>query len=92
MKVVTPFLSTMLMAVAAPVLANDIEGIIESVDSEEETFVVQGITFETGATTFYDDGLKEFSDLHEGIRVEVDFQYQDGRHVATQIEREDPDH
>ncbi len=80
---------SILLVVAMPAHANDIEGIIESIDTEEETFVLQGITFETGATTFYDDGLKEFSDLHEGIRVEVDFQFQDGRHVATQIELED---
>lgn len=80
---------SILLVVTMPAYANDIEGIIESIDTEEETFVLQGITFETGATTFYDDGLKEFSDLHEGIRVEVDFQYQDGRHVATQIELED---
>ncbi|MED5239607.1 MAG: DUF5666 domain-containing protein [Pseudomonadota bacterium] len=79
------------LAVSAPAFANDIEGVIESVDTEEATFVVQGITFVTGATTFYEDGLKEFSDLHEGQRVEVDFQYQDGKHVATLVELEDHD-
>lgn len=80
-----------LLAASTQVLANDLEGLIESVDTEAGTFVVHGITFVTGATTFYEDGLKEFSDLHEGQRVEVDFQFQDGKHVATLIELESHD-
>ncbi|MZR63975.1 DUF5666 domain-containing protein [Alcanivorax sp. DP30] len=80
-----------LFAASTPVIANDLEGLIESVDTEAGTFVVQGITFVTSATTFYEDGLKEFSDLHEGQRVEVDFQFQDGKHVATLIELESHD-
>ena len=33
-----------------PVIANDLEGLIESVDAEAGTFEVQGIAFVTGAT------------------------------------------
>jgi cold shock CspA family protein len=40
-------------------------------------------------STDYDDGLKGFADLREGQKVEVDFEYRDGKHFATEIELED---
>lgn len=33
--------------------------------------------------------LESFADLQVGQKVEVDFDYRDGRHVAKEIERED---
>ncbi|MBD3896959.1 hypothetical protein IEI94_13970 [Halomonas sp. ML-15] len=68
---------------------NEVEGIIESVDAANRTLTVQGITFEVTDRTDYDDGLHRFEDLREGQRVEVDFEYRDGRHIATEIELED---
>jgi cold shock CspA family protein len=40
-------------------------------------------------STDYDDGLKGFEDLREGQKVEVDFEYRDGKHFAIEIELED---
>lgn len=74
---------------ATPVLADDLEGRIASIDSGEQSFVVQGIRFFVTPSTDYDDGLKGFADLQVGQKVEVDFDYRDGRHVAKEIEPED---
>lgn len=78
-----------LLLLAGQALANDLEGRIESIDAEQQTFVVQGITFHVSADTDYDDGLKGFDDLKEGQRVEVDFEYRDGHHHAIEIELDD---
>lgn len=69
--------------------ANDLEGHIESVNAGEQSFVVQGITFHVTERTDYDDGLRTFEDLAVGQRVEVDFEYREGRHYALEIELED---
>lgn len=74
---------------AATAWADDIEGTIESVDAQARSLTVQGITFFTTPTTDYDDGLKRFEDLRIGQRVEVDFDYRDGRHIAKEIELDD---
>src|SRR5690606_34585522 len=70
-------------------LADDIEGQVESINKGNQTFVVQGITFFANESTDYDDGLKDFNSLQVGQKVEVDFDYRDGRHYATEIELED---
>jgi hypothetical protein len=74
---------------AGSAIANDLEGHIESVDPNNQSFVVQGITFYTTESTDYDDGLKSFTDLRSGQKVEVDFEYRDGKHYAAEIELED---
>ncbi len=58
-------------------------------NSLESCIRVQGITFHTLASTDYDDGLDRFEDLQVGQKVEVDFEYRDGRHIATEIELDD---
>lgn len=78
--------ATALGLAAGPALADDIEGNIESVDAGNQAFVVQGITFYTTNSTDYDDGLTGFNDLREGQRVEVDFNYRDGKHWVTEVE------
>lgn len=82
-------LSFFLVLCASPALANDVEGPIESISQGEQSFVVQGIRFFVTQSTDYDDGLKGFEDLREGQKVEVDFEYRDGKHFATEIELED---
>lgn len=58
-------------------------------DAANRTVAVQGIPFEvTDRTDFY-DGLRRFDGLREGQRVEVDFEYRGGRHIAMEIELED---
>jgi hypothetical protein len=79
-------LAVVLLLAAAPVKAEDIEGRIEALDPANQTLVVQGITFFATPTTDYDDGLRSFADLELGQKVEVDFVYRDGRHIATEIE------
>lgn len=74
---------------AGPAAANDLEGTIESIERDASSFTVQGITFFATDATDYDDGLKGFDALQQGQRVEVDFDYRDGRHLATEIELED---
>ncbi|WP_298633643.1 DUF5666 domain-containing protein [uncultured Umboniibacter sp.] len=73
---------------SATSFANDIEGAIESIDQESQSLVVQGITFHATDSTDYDDGLNQFSDLQLGQVVEIDFEYKDGQHYATEIELE----
>lgn len=68
-------------------LADDLEGTITAIDRGKAAFVVQGITFHTDSRTDYDDGLRSIDDLQIGDRVAVDFIFQDGRHLATEIER-----
>ncbi|MDN3517235.1 DUF5666 domain-containing protein [Aquisalimonas lutea] len=78
-----------LLAWSLPVAADDLEGRIESVDGGQESFVVQGIRFFVTAETDFDDGLRQFGDLRADQRVEVDFEYREGRHYAEEIELED---
>jgi hypothetical protein len=91
MKIVFKVLlvSFFLIVCSGLTLADDIEGLIQSINRSEQSFVVQGIRFFVTPSTDYDDGLKRFSDLREGQKVEVDFEYRDGRHFATEIELED---
>lgn len=70
-------------------LADDIEGRIESIDTERQTILVQGITFHVTGKTDFDDGLRNFADLAVGQKVEVDFKYREGKHFATEIELDD---
>lgn len=74
---------------AAPAIADDLEGRIEAIDQGAQSFVVQGINFFATPSTDYDDGLRSFADLRVGQQVEVDFDYRDGRHFASEIELED---
>ena len=37
-------------------------------------------------STDYDDGLRRFADLAVGQKVEVDFEYHNGKHCATEID------
>lgn len=76
------------LSFSAMAFSDDIEGVIESVAQNSQSLVVQGITFYTTEQTDYDDGLKSFSDLKPGQTVEVDFNYQEGKHYATEIELE----
>lgn len=79
-------LSSTFLATSLSAQANDIEGEIYSINVETQSFVVQGITFYTTTKTDYDKGLKTFADLKVGQKVEVDFEYRDKRHIATEIE------
>ncbi len=71
------------------VASNEVEGRIDAIDHDARTLTVQGIAFHTTDRTDYDDGLNSFDDLRVGQRVEVEFRYEDGRHVATEIELDD---
>ncbi|PKM21015.1 MAG: hypothetical protein CVV11_06015 [Gammaproteobacteria bacterium HGW-Gammaproteobacteria-15] len=84
----TLLLATAVTAISISAQADDIEGKIDAINAETQSFVVQGITFFTSTTTDYDDGLKTFADLKVGQKVEVDFEYRDNRHIATEIELE----
>lgn len=83
------FAGLSLVALSSPVPADDLEGAIESIDRAERSFTVQGIMFFATPSTDYDDGLGGFDELQEGQKVEVDFQYRDGKHYATEIESDD---
>ena len=79
----------LLVTLAGAAFANDVEGRIESLNQEARSLVVQGIEFLATQTTEYDDGLYSFADLREGMRVEVEFIYRDGKHYAREISRDD---
>jgi hypothetical protein len=66
--------------------AAELEGSIESVNLDRKSFVVEGITFFVTETTEFAGGLEGFIDLVRGLEVEVDFEFENGRHVATAIE------
>ncbi|MBL8538962.1 MAG: hypothetical protein JNK68_01195 [Betaproteobacteria bacterium] len=75
---------------AAPVLAdNEVKGLIESVKKSNQSFVVNGTEFFVTPTTKYEDGLKGFEDLKQGLRVEVEYLQRDGKHWAKEVELED---
>lgn len=84
----TLLLTATVSAISLSAQADDMEGKIDAINAEAQSFVVQGITFFTETTTDYDDGLRTFADLKVGQNVEVDFEYRDKRHIATEIELE----
>lgn len=84
--------SLLLGTVATPVLADStdsMEGRIQSVDAGRRSFVIQGQTLLTNASTDYDDGLKSFADLKPGMKVKVDHSLRGGKHYAREIELDD---
>lgn len=81
--------SALLLTFAAAAHADDVEGEVEAVDGDNRTLTVQGITFHTDDNTDFDDGLNSFDDLEVGQRVEIDFDYDGERHLATEIELDD---
>jgi hypothetical protein len=88
-KIKISLIVVLFMFLAGLALADDLEGRIESVDQSQQSFVMQGITFYTTPSTDYDDCLNSFADLHPDQKIEVDFEYRDGKHYATEIELED---
>lgn len=74
---------------ASPSFADDLEGAIDAIDRSQSSFTVQGIQFFITGTTDFDEGLKGFDSLQQGQRVEVDFEYRDNRHFATEVELDD---
>jgi hypothetical protein len=88
LKYVLSWLALSAFALSAQA-SNEVEGAIAALDSEAQTVEVEGITFHVDERTDYDDSLRGFSDLSVGQRVEVEFKYVDGRHVATEIELDD---
>jgi len=81
--------ATILVLPSGVAASNEVEGRVESVDAATETFIVQGISFRVTASTDFDDGLSGFHDLQPGQKVEIEFEYRDGRHIAREIELED---
>lgn len=84
------------MAVALSLSANawanddhDTEGRIESINQQERSFVVNGMTLYADPSTDYDDNLNNFADLQVGQRVEVDYVVRSGKHHAKEIELDD---
>lgn len=88
-NVIKTVLTCSLLIFSASIFADDVDGEIEAIDAATQSFTVQGITFQTTDKTDYDDGLKNFKDLQVGQRVEVDFDYRDGKHYAREIELDD---
>ncbi|MCU0834582.1 MAG: DUF5666 domain-containing protein [Chromatiaceae bacterium] len=87
-RIRTALAACVLASASTAVLAEDIEGLIESIDSSSQSFVVQGIEFFVTPSTDYDDGLDGFGSLAVGQEVEVDFDYRDGRHYVIEVELE----
>jgi len=90
------YLKTLGLAAALAFSANafadndkDIEGTIQSIDQQTNSFVVKGQTFYADDRTDYDDDLNRFSDLQVGQKVEVDYIVRDGRNIAKEIELDD---
>lgn len=83
---------------AVPVLAlfsgavfagSGVEGSVESVDQEDQSFVVEGIQMKADETTEYENGLESFQDIEEGQDLDVEFEYRDGEHFATGVEKKE---
>jgi hypothetical protein len=84
------FISIFILIGASPAWADgEIKGRIEAVNQSNKTIVVDGITFYVTKETDYDGGLQIFDDFLKEQKVEIDFQYQDGKHFAVEIELED---
>lgn len=75
--------------VSAAALADDVEGVIERIDTEAQSVDVAGVTYYADDNTDYDDDLERFEDLAAGQRVEIDFDARDGRNYIREIELED---
>lgn len=74
---------------ATAVMADEIEGTIENIDPQTRSFVVSGKAIYVDDKTDYDDDYKRFEDLKVGDKVEVDYRNDNGRFLATEIERDD---
>jgi hypothetical protein len=84
--------SLLLGAVTTPVLADSadsLDGKIQSINAGKRSFVLQGQTMYTNASTAYDDGLKAFADLKPVMKVKVDHSQRDGKRYAREIELDD---
>lgn len=75
-----------MFAIIPSAWADDIKGVIQSVNPNNQTFVVQGITFYATPTTEYSDGLQNFASLKPGQRVEIDVVIRDGKHYVKEVD------
>lgn len=66
--------------------ADDLKGVIQSVNSSNQSFVVEGITLWVTPSTEYTDGLQNFSSLKPGQRVEVDVVIRNGKHYVKEVD------
>lgn len=74
--------------VSAAALADDVEGVIERIDTEAQSVDVAGVTYYADDNTDYDDDLERFEDLREGMRVEIDFEMRGERRYIEEIEND----
>ncbi|MBI2204524.1 MAG: DUF1344 domain-containing protein [Candidatus Rokubacteria bacterium] len=65
---------------AAPALAADVEGKVQTFDPSERTIVL-----DNGTKVWLSEGASADA-LREGVEVRVSYEERDGKNVATQIE------
>ncbi|MGX6566955.1 DUF5666 domain-containing protein [Cupriavidus necator] len=83
------FVAVVSLSTAVLAHDDDIEGIVEKVDSAARSFVIKGQSIYVDGNTKYDDGLNRFEDIRVGDRLEVDVHDKNGWKVAHEIDRED---
>jgi hypothetical protein len=67
----------------------EVKGRIEAVNQNDKSIVVDGITFYVTNDTDYHGGLQIFADLLKEQKVEIDYLYQNHKHIAVEIEFDD---
>ena len=70
----------LMLALAAPVWAADIEGRIQSVDAGERSMIL-----DSGIKIWLADGVA-VDDVKEGAEVKVSYEEKDGKPVASSVE------
>lgn len=82
-------LAALLLSPMSAALADEVEGTMESIDAQTRSFVVNGKAIYVDDKTDYDDDYQRFEDLKVEDKVGVDYRNDNGRFLATEIERDD---
>jgi Cu/Ag efflux protein CusF len=83
---------TLLVAIAAPVLADEVKGKIKSITADKREFSVTDNDGKTHELVLIEDGKVKlgdkdgkFSDLKEGDEVTITYEKKDGKMMASEI-------
>ncbi|WP_043527716.1 DUF5666 domain-containing protein [Litchfieldella xinjiangensis] len=77
-----------LISASAIAQVDDIEGQVDEVDTLAQTLTVHGITVYVTNDTEFTEELSGLEDIHAGDSVVIDYEYENSRHIAKEIERD----
>jgi hypothetical protein len=82
-------ITSSLIYLSSSAIAAEIEGVISSVDNQQQTIEIHNTKLLVDNRTRIENSRMGFADLRPGMYVEVDYIYLNNKLVATEIDLDD---